>query len=65
MNKNKAGTNNQEVNKSKMIRWDRINRIIQDGITKNMDSNESYYSNFMNSLSGSRTANFICLTGMI
>jgi hypothetical protein len=65
MNKNNATTNNQAVNKSKTIRWDRINRIIQDGVTKNMDNNEYYFSRFMNTLGEYSVFNTNCLTGMI
>jgi len=65
MKNNEINANNQTGNKSKTIRWDRINRIIRDGVTKNMDNNYYYFSRFMNTLGEYSAVNTNCLTGML
>jgi len=65
MNKIHTKTNDQAVNKSKTIRWDRINRIIMDGITKSVDKNEYYFAKFVTALGEYSIINTNCLTGII
>ena len=65
MNTIDAKTNNQTINKSKTIRWDRINKIIRDGVTKSVDQNEYYFSKFVTALGEYGAINTNCLTGII
>jgi len=64
MNKIHKNTNDQAVENSKTIRWDRINRIIMDGVTKSVDENEYYFAKFVTALGEYSAVNNNCLTGI-
>jgi len=66
MNKTAVTSNNNEVlDMKKTSRWERINRIIRDGVTRNMDHNDRYFANFIFTLGDYGAINTNCLTGIV
>jgi hypothetical protein len=65
MNKIHTKSNEQLFNKDKASRWDRINRIIRDGITKSFDNNDYYFAKFITALGEYSAVNTNCLSGII
>lgn len=65
MSKINAKTNDQAYNKSKTVRWDRINRIILDGVTKSVDKNDYYFAKFVTALGEYGAITTYSLTGII